>query len=216
MHAKIKETGVAAVGLVLLCVLLARPLGDASALDRSGTRILELQRDLRTVRPRVEGAPRTSSSDLDALQRRLHDLRIDDPRDARLQELEIELRRLRAKADRNAARPGIAVLPRRSPLADAAPIEKPRYLGGAHTPAAAPPAGSYFGARLVALQRTVAAIERGLERGDTAAAARLLEAARDELATLRRVFDAAVTGDPNLIALEDRIRALEERLASPE
>jgi hypothetical protein len=78
---------------------------------------------------------------------------------------------------------------------------------------AATPARSYFGGRLVALQRTVAAIERDLELGDTAAAARLLEATRSELATLRRVFDAAIAADPNLIALEQKITELGERLA---
>jgi hypothetical protein len=139
----------------------------------------------------------------------VHDLRIDAPRDPRVQALQTELRRLRAKADRNADRPGATMLP----LADPAPIEKPRYLGGAHTPAAATPTRSYFGGRLVALQRTVAAIERDLELGDTAAAARLLETARVDLATLRRVFDDAITEDPNLIALEERIRKIEERLA---
>jgi hypothetical protein len=208
------KRGVAAIGCLLTIVVLsASPPTPARAIDRSDARLLELQRDLRSVRPRVEGAPRASSFDLENLQRRLHDLRINEPRDPRVQELEIELRRLRAKADRNADRPGATMLPRTSPLADPTPIEKPRYLGGAHTPAAARPARSYFGGRLVALQRTVAAIERALELGDTAAAARLLETARSELATLRRVFDVAIANDPNLIALEDRIRALEERLA---
>jgi hypothetical protein len=208
-----KRGGATIGGLLAIVALSASPLAPARAIDRSDTRLLELQRDLRAVRPRVEGAPRASSFDLENLQRRLHDLRIDAPRDARVQALEIELRRLRAKADRHADRPGAAMLPRTSPLADPAPIEKPRYLGGAHTPAAATPARSYFGGRLVALQRTVAAIERDLELGDTAAAARLLESARVDLATLRRLFDDAVAEDPNLIALEDRIREIEERLA---
>jgi hypothetical protein len=199
--------------LLTIAVLSAHPLVTASAIDRSDARILELQRDLQSARSRAERAPRASSFELDDLQRRLHDRQIEAPRDPRLQELEIELRRLRAKADRNATRPGAAVLPRTSPLAVQVPIEKPRYLGGAHTRAAVPPARPYFGERLVALQRTVAAIERGLELGDTMAAARLLEGAQAELATLRRIFDDAVAQDPNLIALEERIRALEERLA---
>jgi hypothetical protein len=163
----------------------------------------------------VERAPRASSFDLENLQRSLRDLRIDDPDDARLPELEIELRRLRAKAERTADRPRAAMHPRTSPLANPAPIEKPRYLGGAHTPTAATPARSYLGGRLVALQRMLAAAERGLELGDTAAAARLLEAARGELGTLRKVFDKAVAEDPHLSALETRIKGLEERLARP-
>jgi hypothetical protein len=198
--------------LLTIVVLSASPPAPASAIDRSDARVMELEHDLRLVRSRVERAPRASSFELENLQRSLHDLRIDDPGDARLQELEIELRRLRAQAARNADRPSAAVLPRTSPLAVHAPIEKPRYLGGAHT-AALTPARPYFGQRLVALQRTVAAIERGLEVGDTMTAARLLERAQVDLATLRRVFDDAVAGDPNLIALEERIRALEERMA---
>jgi hypothetical protein len=208
------KRGGAAVGCLLTIVILsASPLAPARAIDRFDPRVLELERALRSTRLRVERAPRASAFDLENLQRRLHYLAIDEQRDPRVQELEVELRRLRAQADRNAYRPRAAMLPRTSPLAVPTPIEKPRYLGGAHTPAAATPARSYFGGRLVALQRTVAAVERGLELGDTAAAARLLETARVDLATLRRVFDDAVAEDPNLIALEDRIRKIEERLA---
>ena len=137
------------------------------------------------MQSRVERAPRASSFELKELQRRLHEEQIEAPRDLRLHQLEIELRRLRAQADRNADRPSAAVRPRTSPLAAHAPIQKPRYLGGAHTPAATP-ARPYFGQRLVALQRTVPAIERGLEVGDTMTAARLLERAQVDLATLRR------------------------------
>jgi hypothetical protein len=199
--------------LLTVAVLSGSPLATASAIDRSDARILELQRDLRSVQSRVERAPRASSFELEDLQRRLHEGQIEAPRDLRLHELEIELRRLRAQADRNADRPRAAVLPRTSPLAAHAPIQKPRYLGGAHMPAAAAPARPYFGQRLVALQRTVAAIERRLELGDTMTAARSLERAQVDLATLRRVFDDAGAGDPNLIALDERIRALEERMA---
>jgi hypothetical protein len=206
------KRGRSAIGHLLAIAVLSASQ-SARAIDRSDARILELERDLQSTRSRVERAPRASSFDLDDLQRRLRDLRIDAPRGPRVQALEIELRRLRAKADRNADRAPAAMLPRRSPLADPAPIAKPRYLGGAHTPAAATPARSHFGGRLVALQRTVAAIERDLDLGDTVAAARLLETARVDLATLRRLFDDAVAEDPNLIALEERIREVEERLA---
>jgi hypothetical protein len=200
------------VRLIVVAILIAVPLAAASALDRAGGRTFELQRDLRTLRQQVERAPRASSFDAKELQRRLHDRRIDDPRDLRLQGLAIELRHLRAKADRAARRPGAAALPRNSPLSAPAPIVKPRYLGGAHTPAAAPPARPYFGQRVVALQRSVAEIERRLARGDTAAAALLLEAVEADLDALRGIFDSAVADDPNLSALEAQIRALEERL----
>jgi hypothetical protein len=201
------------VAWLLVIVLIASPLGGARAIDRPDSRILELQQDMRSVRSRVERAPGAASFELEALRRELHDLRIGYPGDPRLQELGIELRRLRAKADRSARSPVTAVLPRRSPLAGPAPTAKPGDLGGAHTGPAAPPARPYFGQRLVALQRNVAAIEARLAAGDTAPAARLLEAAESDLATLRRVFDRAVANDPNLIALEDRIRTLQQRLA---
>jgi hypothetical protein len=207
-----KRGGSALGGLLAIIVLSASQ--SARAIDRSDPRTLELQRDLRSVRSRLERAPRASSVELKDLQRRLHDRQIEAPRDARLQKLEIELRRLRAQADRNHARSGPAGLPRTSPLAVHAPMEKPRYLGGAHAPAAAPTARPYFGRRLVALQRTVAAIERRLELGEIAAAARSLEQAQVDFAILRRVFDDAVAEDPNLIALGERIRALDARLAT--
>lgn len=202
----------ASVRLIVVAMLIAAPLGAVSGLDISGARVFELQRDLRTVRPEVERAPRASSFQLKELQRRLHERRSDHPHDPRMQELAIELRHLRAKADRAARGPSAAALPRSSPLSLPAPIEKPRYLGGAHTPAAAPPARPYFGQRVVALQRSVAEIERRLAEGDKTAAARLLEAVEADLATLQGIFDSAVADDPNLSALEAQIRTLEKQL----
>lgn len=201
-----------AIGLLVVVALTASPLELAGALDPSGARSLELQRDLRSIRSRVERAPRASSSDLKNLRRRLDGQRGDDPRDAWLQELALEVRHLRATADRAARRPSAGALPRKSPLSTPAPSEKPRSLGGAHAPSAAPPTRPSFGQRVVALQRSVAAIEQWLVQGDTAGAARLLEAVEADLATLRGLFDDAVAADPNLIALEAQIRALKERL----
>ena len=62
------------------------------------------------------------------------------------------------------------------------------------------------------MQRSAAEIERRLDRGDTAAAARLLQAVESDVATLRAVFSNLVAEDPNMIALESQIRALEHRL----
>ena len=62
------------------------------------------------------------------------------------------------------------------------------------------------------MQRSAAEIERRLDRGDTAAAARLLQAVELDVATLRAVFSNLVAEDPNMIALESQIRALEHRL----
>ena len=53
-----KNCGAAGACLVLVAVLIAAPLGSAGGLDRSGARTFELQRDLRTVRPQAERAPR--------------------------------------------------------------------------------------------------------------------------------------------------------------
>jgi hypothetical protein len=210
---KSKNDAAAVAHLILVAVLIAAPLGAASGLDRSGARTFELERDVRTARSRVERAPRVSSFELKELQRRLHEGRIDDPRDPRLEAVALQLHRLRAEADRPARRPGGAALPRSWPLSAPAAIEKPRYLGGMHTPAAAPPARPYFGQRVVALQRSVAETEQPLAQGDTAAAVRLLEAAAADLATLRGVFGSAVAEDPNLVALEGQIRTIKEQLA---
>jgi hypothetical protein len=208
-----KNCGALLARLLLAAVLIGAPAGAVNELGRSGARTLELERDLRSVRSRLERVPRASSFDLKELQRRLYDRRIDGRRDPRLEELALELRRLRAKADREERAPPAAALPRTSPLSSAAPIEKPRYLGGAHTRPAAPPARPYFGQRVLALQRSIAELERRLAQGDTTAASRLLEAVETDLATLRGVFSSAVADDPNLIALEGQIRALKEQLA---
>ena len=176
-------------------------------LRTSGARTFELQRDLRTLRARVERAPRASSFDLQSLQRRVRAQRTEDPRDPRLQELALELARLRAQADRAArssATPHRAALRRSS--------TPPGYLDTAPTRDSAPPARPYLGQRVVTMQRSAAEIERRLDRGDTAAAARLLQAVESDVATLRAVFSNVVAEDPNMIALESQIRALEHRL----
>jgi hypothetical protein len=115
------------VRLIALAVLISSAPGAAGALDGSGERTFELQRDLRTVRPRVEREPRAAAYDLQALQRRLHERRIEAPRDPRLQRLEIEARQLRWQADRAARRRAAAAdLPRASSLTTRAPIEQRR------------------------------------------------------------------------------------------
>ena len=161
------------------------------------------------MRARLERAPRASSFDLQSLQRRVRAERTENPRDPRLQELALEINRLRAKADRAGRRLRVApLLPARWPLGTSMPIERRGYSDAV----APPPARPYLGQRVVTLQRSAAEIERRLERGDTAAAARLLEAVEAELATLRAVFSSVVAEDPNVIALEGQIRALEHRL----
>jgi hypothetical protein len=101
--------------LILAGLLTVSP-GRGYAFEGGG-RTFELRRDLGTVRPRVEREPRASAYALSDVERRLHDRRIDAPRDPRLAELEIEARRLRWQADRNARRSGAADRLRDSALA---------------------------------------------------------------------------------------------------
>jgi hypothetical protein len=199
--------------LILLAVLIGSPLGTPGGFEASGARTFELQRDLRTLRARVERAPRASSFDLRSLQRRLHAQRTENPRDPRLQELALELGQLRAQADRAARRSAATILPRsNSPRRASAPIAPGAFWEETAASAGSRPARPYLGQRVVAMQRSAAEIERRLESGDTAAAARLLQAIEADLATLRAVFSNLVAQDPNVIALEGQIRALEHRL----
>ena len=204
-----KRRAAVLVRLIVAALLIASPRAG-SAFDGAGARTLELQRDLRSVRPRVDRAPRASAYELRNLERRLHDRQIDAPRDPRLPGLEIEARELRWQADRSARRRATAAdLSRSAALTTGAPIAKPRYLGGAHAPPRA--AAADFGQRVVALQREVAAIGQQLTQGPIAAARRL-EAATAELAVLRGALSDAVADDPNLIALEGQLGALRQRL----
>jgi hypothetical protein len=191
----------------LVALLIGSPFGAVGAFDRSGARTFELQRDLRTVRPRVEREPRASAYDLRGLQRRLHEGRIEAPRDARLQRLEIEARQLRWQADRAARwRATAADLPRASALTMRAPIEQPRYLGGKQT------AALDLGRRVVSIQQRIGEIEQRLERREVAAATRLLAAAEADLAVLRGASGDALANDPNLLALDSQLGALRKRL----
>jgi hypothetical protein len=196
------------VSLILAAALITSAHGTAGAFDRSGARIFELQRDLRTLRPRTLREPRTSAYDLRNLERGLHEVRLDAPRDPRLPSLELEARELRWQADRTARRRATAGdLPRSAALTARAPIEQPAYLGGDHTlPGAA--SAPDFGRRVVTLQRRIGEIEERLQVDDAAGAGRLLEAAAADLAVLR----SALAEDPNLLALAAQLDALKARL----
>jgi hypothetical protein len=197
--------------LILVAALIGSPFGAAGG-SGSDARTSEMQRELRTLRPRVERAPRAARFDLENLQRRLRAQRTENARDPNLDELALELGQLRAEADRAARRsatPGLR--PSSSPRRGSAPIER-GYWQGAAAPAGSLPARPYLGQRMVAMQRSAAEIGRRLERGDTAAAARLLEAVKADMATLQAVFSNMVAEDPNTIALESEVRAFEHRL----
>jgi hypothetical protein len=64
-----KRGGFAIGYLLTIVALSASPVASASAIDRSDARVLELQRDLRSMRSRVERAPRAASFALESLQR---------------------------------------------------------------------------------------------------------------------------------------------------
>jgi hypothetical protein len=198
--------------LLLVAVLIGGPFGTAGGFDDNGTGTSELQRELRTLRARVERAPRAAGFELENLQRRLRAQRTEHARDPNLEELALELAQLRAEADRAARRSATPALgPSSSPRRGSAPIER-EYWERAAAPAGSPPARHYLGQRMVALQKSAAEIGRRLERGDTAAAARLLEAVEADMATLQAVFSNLVAEDPNMIALRSEIRTFEHRL----
>jgi hypothetical protein len=200
------------LSVILAIAVVAGASGLAAAFDRGGARTSNLQRDLRGERPRTLREPRAAAYDLKNLQRRLHGQRVEAPRDPRVPALEIEARHLRWQADRarRRAEPGPR-LPQTSALTAGAPIEKPRYLGGAHTPSGTPSANLDFGRRVVALQNGLAKIEARLARGEAMAAAELLDAAEAELSALRGALGDAVANDPNLLALEAQLGVLQRR-----
>jgi hypothetical protein len=202
----------AIVCLIAVAGLIGSPPGTAGGFDDNGAGTSELQRELRTLRARVEHTPRAARFELENLQRRLRAQRIEAPRDPNLEELALELARLRAEADRAARRTAAPnLVPSSAPQRGSAPIERGYWQEAAAT-AGSPPARPYLGQRMLAMQRSAAEIGRRLDRGETAAAARLLEAVKADVATLRAVFSTVVAEDPNLIALEREITAFEHRL----
>jgi uncharacterized protein involved in exopolysaccharide biosynthesis len=65
---------------------------------------------------------------------------------------------------------------------------------------------------VVSIQQRIGEIEQRLERGEVAAAARLLESAGAELAVLRGASSDALATDPNLLALDRGLGTLRKRL----
>lgn len=179
------------------------------AADRDSFGTFHLQRDLRDLGTRVEQDPRSSSYHLKRIERRLHDQRIDTPRDPRLQYLEIETRQLRWRADRAERRARTAPLRAATAATDASPA-LPRHLGGSHTGSSG--GAMDVGQRVVALQGDLRTVDERLQQGEAAAAAELLAAAAAELELLRGGLSAAIRDDPNLVALDRQIGALEARL----
>jgi hypothetical protein len=201
----------ALIGAALIWALAIGATASAQTLGRSDVRTSGLQREVQILRPRAPRTPGAVAYDLKRVQRALHQQRIEAPRDPRLGEIEIETRQLRWRADRAARHAPAIELPPTSGLTGGAILEKPRYLGGAHTPSAAP-TGSDIGQRVVVLERQATTIERHLAAGKLVAAARLLDGAEADLARLRGAVSDVIANDPNLVALDARLAALHGRL----
>jgi hypothetical protein len=179
------------------------------AADRASFGTSHLQRDLRGLSTRVERAPRAAAYDLKRVERRLHGQRIDTPRDPRLSNLEIETRHLRWQADRAGRRGGTGPAGAAS-VAIAAFPSLPRPVGGSHS--GLPDRTADVGRRVIALQGDLRLVDEQLRRGEAVAAAALLAEAAAELELLRGL-SAAITADPNLVALDRQIGALVARLS---
>lgn len=198
--------------LVLVLMAAATQVADAVAFEGASPRTEHLRSEVRALRTRIERAPRASAYDVKRLERRLHERRIDTPRDSRLQDLELELRRLRFKADRLGRRAALGGERRGASRAAAATKAMPRYLGGAHTPPSGPPLRPDVGALIVGLQQDLLDVQDRLAGGAIEDARALLQAAETELAALRSRLSPAVSEDPNLIALRRQIETLREQL----
>jgi hypothetical protein len=192
----------------ILIALAALPV-QSRADGLRGARIEGLSGDLRGVRARVDEAPRASVYDLKRLQRRLAEQRADTPDEPRLERLDLQLRHERWRAER--------VLRAVETAADRGRIEATRdrlAVPDELRPAtdldirgSALPIGT--GKRFLFVQSGLRAARAALDRGRTGAAAAQLAQAEAGL----RALEEAWAGDPNLIALEAELRALEGRLA---
>jgi hypothetical protein len=196
----------AAALLAALAVLAVESRADGLR----GARIEGLAGDLRGVRARLDEAPRASVYDLKRLQRPLAEQRVGRPDDPRLDRLELELRHERWRAER--------ILRQEALAADRGGREAARDQLAAPDELRAPidldirgealPIGT--GKRFLFVQSGLRAARAALDGGrKKAAAAQLAEVAAGLLALNERW-----AGDPNVIALEAELTALEDRLAA--
>ena len=128
------------VGVVLAITVVAGVPGVA--FERGAARTSSLQRDVQVLSPRTLREPSAAAYDLKRLQRRLHEQRIEAPRDPRVPALELETRRLRWQADRAARRSRAAVRICRGPrrLSPERRSRSRAISGGLHTPPGMPAA----------------------------------------------------------------------------
>jgi len=195
----------AGLAAALLAALMGLP--EASRADGlRGAQIEGLAGYLRGVRARLDEAPRASVYDLKQLQRRLSEQRVERPGDPRLDRLELKVRQERWRAERLLRQDARGRLE-----ADGDLLATPDYL---RAPTDLDLRGQGWpigtGKRFLFVQSGLRAAGAALDRGRPEAAAAQLAEAEAGLHALEKAW----AGDPNLVALEAELSALESRLAA--
>lgn len=181
----------------------------AFAIDSTSLRGRELQRSLYDARTQLGTAPGRAGYELDRARRRVHELRVEAPRDPKVWHLKRELARLEARADRierqQALHDGLRRLERgreRLPVPDFLRAPYATDLRGTALPIGT---GKLF----IFLQNSLRNGERQMTLGQAGLARRHLGAAEASLAALK----ATVPGeDPNVVAAERQIASLRARI----
>jgi len=193
---------------MVVAALAAMAPAASHAGDLRGVRIEALRSDLYGLRTRVERAPRASVHDLKQLRRRLAEQRVETPNDPRLERLELQRRHEQWRAERilrqatlAADRARLGMVRHRLPPPDE--LRAPTDLDLRGT---ALPIGT--GKRFLFVQTGLRAAGASLDVGRPEAAAEQLAHAAAELRDLRKIW----AEDPNLMALEAELAALEKRI----
>jgi hypothetical protein len=184
--------------------------GSAWATDLRGSGAEDLRWELRTLSPRIEGEPRATAYDLEQLQWRLFEQRVDRPNDPALGQLELQLRHERWRADRiieqrNTARETLRPDRQGSPLPASLSTQLDADLRGKQVPIGT-------GRRLIRIQSGLRDAAAELDRGRIAAARERTARAAADLLELRSGLADVATDDPNLVALEAELAAIKERI----
>lgn len=199
--------------LALAVALIVAASAPAQAIDTTSLRSLDLRRSLQDVRTDLHRRPARADYELERARRRLHDLRIEAPRDPRLWRLERDLARLEAEADRYQRRRAIRADLRRLE-AGRERLPTPEFL---RAPYATDLRGDQLpigtGKLFVLIQNSLRDGDRRLRLGDAAAARRHLRAAEADLVRLKAELpDGASAQDPQIVAAERQIADLRARL----
>jgi hypothetical protein len=199
-----------AVGAVVVAAFVAMAPVASHAGDLRGVRTEPLRSDLYGLQTRVERAPRASVYDLEQLQRRLAEQRVETPGDPRLDRLELQRRHEQWRAERILRQAALAadrarLEAVRDQLAPPDDLRAPTDLDIRGT---ALPIGT--GKRFLFVQTGLRDARASLDLGRPAVAAEQLAQADAELRALKTVW----AGDPNLNALEAEIAALKKRIAA--